>query len=160
MAATLIREATQEDVPLVYTLVRELAAFERLSGEVKATEEGLRAALFGERRFIEAVIAESGGEAVGFATFFHNFSTFVGKPGLWVEDIFVRPKFRGQGHGKLLFRALAGIASTRGCGRMEWSALDWNETAIGLYLEFGARKLDEWLMYRLDEAGISRLAGG
>jgi len=160
MAEYTIRAARREDVPTVLALVRELATYERLEHEIKVTAAGLEAAMFGERRYIEAVIAEAAGEAVGYASYFHNFSTFVGKPGLWVEDIFVRPGLRGRGYGRALFQALAKIAEERGCGRLEWSALDWNEAAIGFYLEFGARKMDEWTMFRLDENAISRLARG
>jgi len=158
--ACTIRPAVEADIPLVLALIRDLAAYERLSHQVVATEAGLHAAMFGARPVAEALIAESAGAAVGYALFFHNFSTFTGKPGLWVEDIFVRTAERGRGYGRALFQALARVAHERDCGRMEWSALDWNEAAIGFYLEFGARKLDEWTMFRLDESGISRLAGG
>ena len=155
-----IREATEQDVPLLLGLIRELAAYERLADQVHATEAGLRDAMFGERRTAEAVIAEVGVEPIGYGLFFHNFSTFTGKPGLWVEDIFIRPAFRARGHGRALFRALAAIAQERGCGRMEWSALDWNSSAIGFYLGFGARRMDEWTIFRLDEAGVAKLAKG
>jgi len=155
-----IRPATPPDIPALYRLVQELAAYERLTHEVRATEDSLRQAMFGDRVYLEAVIAESAGETVGYASYFHNYSTFVGKPGLWIEDIFVRPALRGKGHGRALFQSLANIAQQRGCGRLEWSALDWNEAAVGFYLEFGARKLDEWTMFRLDETGIAKLAGG
>ena len=160
MGECTIRKAEREDVPLVLGLVKELASYERLSHEVKVTASALETAMFGERRFIEAVLAEAVGQPVGYASFYHNFSTFNGKPGMWVEDIFVLPTQRGRGYGRALFRALAKIAEERGCGRLEWSALDWNEAAITFYLEFGARKLDEWTMFRLDENGIARLARG
>jgi len=153
-----IREATSADVPVILSLIKGIAEYEKLLHEVVATEEGLRDALFGERRHAEVLLAESGAEVLGFALFFHNFSTFVGRPGVYIEDVFVWPEHRGRGIGKALFDRIAQIAHERNCGRLEWNVLDWNEPAIGFYQSLGARPLDEWTMYRLDEEGIRGLA--
>lgn len=145
-----IRLATAADVPLLLTLIRGLADYEKLLHEVEATEEALRATLFGERPAAEAVIATSEtGEPAGFALFFTNYSTFLAKPGLYLEDLFVKPEFRGRGIGKALLTYLAQLANTRGYGRMEWSVLDWNAPAIAFYESFGARRLREWQICRL-----------
>lgn len=154
-----IREAAPADVPLVATLIRELAQYERLLHEVTMTEERLRTALFGPRPYAEVVIAEGeGGEALGFALFFHNFSTFLGLPGIYLEDLFVRPAHRGGGTGRALLAYLARLARERGCGRLEWSVLDWNEPAIGFYRRLGAEPNDEWTVYRLTGDALERLA--
>ncbi len=159
-ATITIRSATPDDVTAILDLIKALAEYERLLHTVTATEEQLAETLFGGRRYAEVFLAESGGEAIGFALFFHNYSTFVGKPGIYVEDVFVRPEYRGKGVGKALFRTVASVAHERDCGRMEWSVLNWNEPAIGFYRRIGARSLDEWTLYRLDEEGIEELAGG
>ncbi len=160
MAETLIREATEQDVPLILALIRELADYERLSHEVVATENGLRDSLFGERRYAEVLIAEHGGEAAGFALFFHNFSTFLGRPGLYLEDLYVRPAFRSAGIGKELLVRLASLAKRRGCGRLEWWVLDWNEPAVGFYRSIGAEPMDDWTVYRVSGPALEELASG
>ncbi len=157
---TTIRSATANDVPLIMQFIAELAEYERLAHAVVATEEDLRTALFGGRAMAEVVLAESNGEAVGFALFFHTFSTFVGRPGLYLEDLYVRPAMRGQGVGRLLLKHLAGIAVERGCGRFEWSVLDWNEPAIGFYKRLGAVPMDEWTVYRMSGEALLALAEG
>jgi GNAT superfamily N-acetyltransferase len=128
---TKVREASAEDVPLILTMIRELAEYEHLSHEVVATEDSLREWLFGEIPVAEVVIAEHGEEVVGFALFFHNFSTFLGRPGIYLEDLYVRLSFRGRGLGKAMLAHLAKLAKERGCGRLEWSVLDWNEPSTG-----------------------------
>ncbi len=158
MACT-IREAVESDVPLIASLIRELADYERLLHEVRLTEEGLRAALFGERRYADVAIAEGpDGEPLGFALFFSSFSTFLGRPGIYLEDLFVRPEHRGAGVGRALLRYLARVAEARGCGRLEWAVLDWNEPAIGFYRRLGARPTTGWKVYRLDGEALERLA--
>jgi GNAT superfamily N-acetyltransferase len=152
------RFATAEDVPLILAMIRELAEYERLSHEVVADEALLRQSLFGDRRVAEVIIAEEHGEPLAFALFFHNFSTFVGRPGIYLEDIYVRPPARGRGIGKALLVLLAKIAVERGCGRMEWSVLDWNEPAIGFYRKLGATTMDEWTVFRLAGPALEGLA--
>jgi len=158
VAGARIREAIEEDVPLILSLIRELAEYEKLSDEVVATEDGLRDSLFGERRYAEVLIAEHDGAPAGFALFFHNFSTFLGKPGLYLEDLYVKPAFRGAGVGKKLLVRLAGLAMGRGCGRLEWWVLDWNEPAHRFYRSLGARPQEEWTVWRLDGDQLPRLA--
>ena len=153
------RFATAEDVSLILAMIRELAEYERLSHEVVADEALLRQSLFGDRRVAEVIIAEEYGEPLAFALFFHNFSTFVGRPGIYLEDIYVRPPARGRGIGKALLVLLAKIAVERGCGRMEWSVLDWNEPAIGFYRKLGATTMDEWTVFRLAGPALEGLAG-
>lgn len=155
-----IRPATEDDVPLILQFIRELAAYERLSREVVATEEMLRESLFGERRVAEVLLSYSGDESAGFALFFHNFSTFLGRPGIYLEDLYVRPEFRGAGIGKALLTRLAELAEERGCGRLEWSVLDWNEPAIGFYGSIGAEAMDDWTVYRVSGDALKRLASG
>jgi GNAT superfamily N-acetyltransferase len=150
--------ATAADVPTILRLVRELAEFERLLDQVRATEEQIRAALFGARPYAEVLIARVDGEVAGFALFFHNFSTFLAKPGIYLEDLYVRPKFRGGGCGAALLRRLATTAVERGCGRLEWSVLNWNQRAIDFYKSLGAEPLDEWTMYRVTGEALARLA--
>jgi GNAT superfamily N-acetyltransferase len=152
-----IRPATAADVPTILALISELAAFERLSHEVVATEDGLREALFGARPGAEVVIGQLDGEVVGFALFFPNFSTFLGRPGMYLEDLFVRPKFRGQGHGEQLLRHLARICLERNYGRLEWSVLDWNQRAIDFYKALGARPMDEWTVFRVTGEALAKL---
>ena len=153
-----IRPATAADVPLVRTLIEGLAAYERLRHECHATDELLHAALFGERPYAEVVIAEHRGETAGFALFFHNFSTFLTRPGIYLEDLFVRPEHRGHGVGKALLGHLASLAVARGCGRLEWAVLDWNESAIGFYRKLGAVPQDEWTVYRVTGDALNELA--
>src|SRR5438477_12357260 len=158
MEKFMIRPATVVDVPVILELIRSLATYERAPNEVTATEEGLRDVLFGAKPAAEVLLAFEDGTAVGFAVFFHNFSTWLGLPGLYLEDLFVRPEHRGKGYGRALLVDLAKIARDRGCGRMEWAVLDWNEPAIQFYRTLGAMPLDEWTVYRLTRDGIARLA--
>jgi GNAT superfamily N-acetyltransferase len=159
LSAVTVRAATAADMPLVLAFIRELAVYERLEHLVVATEADLAAALFGARPYAEVMFACLDGREVGFALFFHNFSTFLGKPGIYLEDLFVRPEFRGRGVGKRLLAWLAGTALERGCGRLEWAVLDWNEPSIGFYKGLGAVALDEWKTFRLTGAALERLAG-
>ena len=154
-----IRAAVEEDTPLILRLVKELAEYEELSHEVVATEDSLRRSLFGERCFAEALIGEVEGEPAGFALFFHDFSTFLGRPGIYLEDLYVRPEFRGSGLGRALLVYLARLALERGCGRLEWSVLDWNEPAIGFYKSVGAVPLDGWTGYRVTGEALEQLSG-
>jgi len=159
MAGQRIRDAAEADVPLIATLIRELAEYERLLDSVSMTEERLRSALFGPHRYAEVAIAEDDkGEPLGFALFFHNFSTFRGLPGIYLEDLFVRPAHRGLGVGRALLQHLARLTRARNCGRLEWSVLDWNETAIGFYRRLGALPNDGWTVYRLDGEALALLA--
>lgn len=145
----MIRAATLNDLETICGLIRELAEYERLSHEVHFDEKQIGEYLFGTRRFAEVLLTEEAGSVVGFALFFHNFSTFVGKPGIYLEDLYVQPEHRGKGHGKTLLAAVAALAVERGCGRMEWSVLDWNEPAIKFYESLGAAAMDNWTTYRL-----------
>jgi GNAT superfamily N-acetyltransferase len=154
-----IRPARPDDAETLVALIRELAAYEKLEDQARAAPEALRRDLFGPRPFAEALVAEVDGGPAGFALFFHNYSTFRGQPGLYLEDLFVRPEHRGLGIGKALLASLARIAVERGCGRLEWSVLDWNEPSIGFYRSLGARPMDEWTIYRLDDEPLARLAG-
>ena len=153
-----IRPATPQDVALILRFVRELAEFEREPDAVKATEESLNHALFGERS-AEAVIAEQDGEPMGFALFFHNFSTWTGRKGLYLEDLYVTPEARGSGVGTALLRHLAGITLDRDCGRFEWAVLNWNTPAIDFYTAMGAESLDEWRIRRVTGDALVKLAG-
>jgi GNAT superfamily N-acetyltransferase len=153
-----IRPATADDVPLIRALIGELAEYERLADAAVATDDNLHAQLFGAQPAAEVLIGEVDGEAAGFALFFHNFSTFLGKRGLYLEDLFVRPTFRGSGLGKHLMATLARIAVQRDCGRFEWSVLDWNEPAIGFYRTLGAVGMDEWTVQRLEGDALRALA--
>jgi len=153
-----IRPARVEDVPVVLELIRELATYERAPDEVTATEEQLVDVLFGERPAAEVLLAFEGKSPIGFAVFFHNFSTWLGRPGLYLEDLFVKPEKRGKGYGRALLVALAKIARDRACGRMEWAVLDWNEPAIKFYRALGAKPMDEWTVFRLTRDGIAELA--
>jgi GNAT superfamily N-acetyltransferase len=147
------------DIGTIEELIRALAEYERMADEVVMNAELLRKALFGERPYAEVLIAEADGEAVGFALFFHNFSTFLGRPGIYLEDLFVKPEHRGGGFGKALLKRLAEIAVERDCGRMEWAVLDWNEPSIGFYKKLGARPNDEWTVFRLTGDALRNLAG-
>ena len=153
-----IRAATREDVPIILQLIRDLAEYERAPGEVTTTEEQLADVLFGERRAAEVLLAFENDAPVGFAVFFQNFSTWLGQPGLYLEDLFVKPEARGKGYGRSLLVHLAKIARDRGCGRMEWAVLDWNEPAIQFYRALGATPMDEWTVFRLKRQGIAKLA--
>lgn len=153
-----IRLARPEDVPTILRLIRELAEYERAPDEVIATEAQLRESLFGAKPDAEVLIGEAGGTPVAFALFFHNFSTWMGRRGLYLEDLFVRPSERGRGYGRALLVRLAQIARERECGRMEWAVLDWNEPAINFYRKLGARPNDEWTIFRLTRDGIGALA--
>jgi GNAT superfamily N-acetyltransferase len=144
-----IRPAAASDLPAICGLIRELAEYERLAHAVRFDEQQLGEFLFGPRPFAEVLLAEETGTVVGFALFFHNFSTFVGRPGIYLEDLYVQPAHRGKGHGKSLLRAVAALAVERGCGRMEWSVLDWNQPAIKFYESLGAVALNDWTIYRL-----------
>jgi GNAT superfamily N-acetyltransferase len=155
-----VRFAAEDDVPLVLSFIKELAEYERLSHEVVATEETLRETLFGERRVAEVLLGCSDGSPVAFALFFHNFSTFLGRPGIYLEDLFVRPEHRGSGFGKEMLRHLARIAKERDCGRLEWWVLDWNEDAIRFYKSLGAVPMDEWTVYRVTGEALEGLADG
>ncbi len=152
-----IRPAAAADLPLIAALIRELAVYERLAHAVCFEEDVLGEHLFGARPMAEVVIAEADGLPQGFALFFHNFSTFEGKPGIYLEDLFVRPEARGAGLGKALLAHLAALAVERGCARLEWSVLDWNEPAIGFYRSLGAQPMDQWSVMRLDGSALARL---
>ncbi|GAO53998.1 GNAT family N-acetyltransferase [Novosphingobium sp. MD-1] len=152
-----IRPATPEDLPLIGAFIRELAEYEKLAHEVRFDEAVLGAKLFGPRPYAEVVIGEVDGAAQGFALFFHNFSTFEGRPGIYLEDLFVRPAARGAGLGKALLAHLAALAIERDCARLEWWVLDWNEPAIGFYKALGARPMDEWTVMRVDGEALARL---
>ena len=154
-----IRAARKEDCATILHFIRELAEYEKLLHAVVATEAELSRTLFGPRPGAEILIAEWQGTAAGFALFFPNYSTFLARPGIYLEDLFVLPQFRGNGIGLGLLRSLAKIAVDRDCGRLDWSVLDWNEPAIRFYLGIGARALDDWTQYRLDGASLRRMAG-
>lgn len=154
-----IRQATPTDLPLIAGFIRELAEYERLAHAVAFDEAELGRFLFGERAYAEVLIAEDSdaGEAVGFALFFHNFSTFLGRPGIYLEDLFVRPAARGRGYGKALLVRLAQLALERGCGRVEWAVLNWNRPSIEFYEALGARPNDDWTVYRLSGEALQAL---
>ena len=154
-----IRSATEQDVPVIHRFIRDLAVYERLEHEMVATDEDLLKTLFGERRYAEVVFACVDGDPVGFALFFHNYSTFLGKPGIYLEDLFVRPEARGRGIGKRLLAWLAQATVERDCGRLEWSVLDWNEPSIAFYRNLGAVLKDEWQIFRLTGDALQSLAG-
>ena len=153
-----IRPAHVNDVPIILQLIRDLAHYERAPDEVVATEEQLADVLFGERPVAEVLLAFERGSPVGFAVYFYNFSTWLGRPGLYLEDLFVRPEKRGKGYGRSLLVELARIARDRGCGRMEWAVLNWNEPAIKFYRALGAKPMDEWTVFRLTRDEIAGLA--
>jgi GNAT superfamily N-acetyltransferase len=157
-AGLVLRAAEPGDCAMVLEFIRELAEYEGLAQEVVASQEILARSLFGARPAAEVVLAFLDGEAVGFAVFFHNFSTFLGQAGLYLEDLFVRPPARGKGVGRSILRYLARLAVDRGCGRMEWWVLDWNTTAIDFYDGLGAEAMDEWTVYRLSGDDLDRLA--
>ncbi|HEV8318499.1 MAG TPA: GNAT family N-acetyltransferase [Vicinamibacterales bacterium] len=153
-----VERATEDDVGLILRMIKGLADYEQLSHEVVATESGLRESLFGRRPAAEVIIGYAGQVPVGFAVFFHNFSTFLGRPGMYLEDLFVVPEWRNQGFGRRLLACVATIAVERGCGRMEWSVLDWNEPARRFYRGLGARAMDEWTVFRLTGDALRQVA--
>lgn len=153
-----IKPATEADVPLILAFIKKLAVYEKLAHKVVATEAGLRASLFGARRAAEVVIGYYQSEPVCFALFFHNFSTFLGQAGIYLEDLYVDEAQRGKGFGKALLIYLAKLAQARGCGRLEWSVLNWNEPAINFYRSLGAAPMDEWRVYRVSGAALENLA--
>ena len=157
MSEVAFRMAAEQDIPLILEFIRDLAEYEGMLDQVAADEDLLRRELFEQHR-AEVLFAVVKGQEVGFALFFHNFSTFLGRAGLYLEDLFVRPECRGKGYGKALMRQLARIARERGCGRMEWWCLDWNRPSIAFYQSLGARAMDEWTVYRLTAADLERLA--
>ena len=154
-----IAPAVAEDTPLIMEFIRELATYEKLADQVTADETDLRTTLFGPCPAAEVLIARVAGEPAGFALYFPNYSTFLGRPGLYLEDLYVRPEHRGRGVGGALLRRLARLASERGCGRFEWAVLDWNETAINVYRRLGARPQSEWTVWRVDGDALDELAG-
>ena len=160
MSEIQIRRATPDDVPLILAFLRELATYEKLAHEVVATDVDMDAALFGERPVVETVIATLDGEPVGYALFFPTFSTFLGKPGLYLEDLYVRPAARGFGVGRSLLEHLARLTVERGWGRLEWAVLDWNEPSIEFYKKMGARPMSEWTVFRLAGERLNSLALG
>lgn len=153
-----ITPATVADVPLVLRFIKALAEYERMTDQVVATEESVRESLFGGRPSAEAAIARVNGDPVGFAVWFYNYSTFLSRPGLYLEDLFVLPECRGRGVGRALLQHLARVAVSRGCGRLEWAVLDWNDLAIRFYLSLGAQPMSEWTVYRLTGDSLKRLA--
>jgi GNAT superfamily N-acetyltransferase len=158
MMTVRIERATERDVPTILQMIRDLAVYERMSDQVVATEDGLRKALFDGTRDAEVILAFADDQPAGFALFFHNFSTFLGRRGLYLEDLFVKPEFRGAGIGKRLLVELARIAVERGCGRFEWSVLDWNAPAIGFYQKLGAVAMDDWTIFRVSGDALTRLS--
>lgn len=154
-----IRPAMRGDVPVILELIRGLAEYERLAHECVATEAALTATLFGDRPQAEVLIALADGTPAGFALFFSNYSTFLAKPGIYLEDLFVKPAFRGRGIGKVLLGRLAALAVSRGCGRLEWSVLDWNADAIRFYESLGAKAMEEWTVFRVTGSALAQLAG-
>ena len=156
----LIRPATKSDVPIILSFIKMLAEYERLSHEVSATEESLRQTLFGRRRTAEVAIGYFKREAVGFVLFFHNYSTFLGRPGIYIEDLFVHEAYRRRGFGQALLRYVARIAAERSCGRLEWSVLDWNQPAVEFYRKLGAIPMNEWTVFRVTGNDLEKLAAG
>ena len=159
MSQVEFRRAEEKDAALILRFIRELAAYEKLDGQVVATEELLREWIF-EKGKAEVLFPLEKGVEVGFALFFHNFSTFLGRAGLYLEDLYIRPEHRGKGYGKATLQKLARIAVERGCGRLEWSCLDWNKPSIDFYLSLGAEPMEEWTVYRLSGEKLSRMAAG
>lgn len=157
MKNTEIRFATERDIALILDFIKDLAEYEKMSDLVVADETMLREWIF-EKKKAEVIFAMEDGKEVGFALFFHNFSTFLGRAGIYLEDLYVKPDYRGHGHGKALIKKLAAIACERGCGRLEWSCLDWNKPSIDFYLSLGAQQMNEWTVYRFEGKGLAALA--
>ena len=157
MAELTFRSASRGDTPLILSFIRSLAEYEKMADQVVATEELLAQEIF-DRHGAEVIFAMEGGEEVGFALYFYNFSTFLGRVGLYLEDLFIKPEHRGKGYGKALLQQLAKIASSRGCGRMEWWCLDWNKPSIDFYLSLDAEPMSDWTVYRLSGDTLSALA--
>jgi GNAT superfamily N-acetyltransferase len=153
-----IRPLTRREVPVLLKLVRELARFERLEHEIQATVRSLNASLFGRNRVACALLARCDGEPAGYAIYYFTFSSFVGRRGLWLDDLYVRPEFRGKGLGRALLQAVAKVGAKQNCGRFEWTALDWNKRALDFYRRLGAAVMDEWVFLRLNSRGLRRLA--
>jgi GNAT superfamily N-acetyltransferase len=154
----MIRTGTEEDAPVIFSLIKELAEYEHLSHEVVASVDDIRETLFGERPFAETLIGEYQGLPISFALFFYNFSTFLGKPGIYLEDLYVQPEQRGKGFGSEMLAHIATLAKERNCGRFEWSVLNWNTPAIRTYEKLGATPMKEWILYRLSGGALDRLA--
>ncbi|MGD8260738.1 MAG: GNAT family N-acetyltransferase [Desulfobacterales bacterium] len=154
-----IRPATENDVPVILALIKELAEYEKLSHEVSATVDNINSSMFGERAYAESLIGVLEGNPISFALFFHNYSTFLGKPGIYLEDLYVKPQHRGNGFGRKMLAYLARLAKERNCGRFEWSVLNWNAPAIRAYEKLGAKPMNEWILYRLTGNALDRLAG-
>lgn len=152
-----LRFATREDISIIFGFIKELAEYENLLHEVKATEEGLTESIFDKER-AEVIIGEYNGQAIGMALFFYNYSTFLGKAGIYLEDLYIQPKYRGEGLGKIMLSYLAKLCKERDCGRLEWSCLDWNEPSIAFYKSLGAVPMDEWTVYRLTGDSLEKLA--
>lgn len=155
--SAILKPATLEDIPVLFQLIQALAEYEKLSHEVSGSAENLKQHLFGNPSYIEAILAEVEGKAVGFALFFHNYSTFLTQPGIYLEDLFVLPEYRRQGIGKALITHVAELAVSRGCGRLEWSVLDWNQPAIDFYEKIGAKILPDWRICRVTGASLAAL---
>jgi GNAT superfamily N-acetyltransferase len=153
-----VKSATESEVPVIFSFIKKLAEYERLSAEVVATEELLRDTLFGQRRTAEVAIGYLETKPVGFVLFFHNYSTFLGKPGLYIEDLFVDEDYRRRGYGRELLLHVARLARERGCGRLEWAVLDWNQPAIGFYQKLGASPMSEWTVFRITGKSLDELA--
>ncbi|MCG3161256.1 MAG: hypothetical protein JMDDDDMK_02407 [Acidobacteria bacterium] len=153
-----IKAATASDAPVILSFIKKLAVYEKLADEVTATEDTLRETLFGERRYAEVIIGYHRGEPAGFALFFHNYSTFLGRPGIYLEDLYVDEQHRGKGFGKALLAHLARLTKERNCGRLEWSVLDWNEPSINFYKSLGARPMDDWTIFRVTGEALDKLA--
>ncbi len=153
-----IKAATASDAPVILSFIKKLAVYEKLADEVTATEDTLRETLFGERRYAEVIIGYHRNEPVGFALFFHNYSTFLGRPGIYLEDLYVDEQHRGKGFGKALLAHLARLTKERNCGRLEWSVLDWNEPSINFYKSLGARPMDDWTIFRVTGEALDKLA--
>ena len=154
----MIRTGTEEDAPVIFSLIKELAEYEHLAHEVVASVDDIRRTLFGERPFAETLIGEYGGLPISFALFFYNFSTFIGKPGICLEDLYVQPEHRGKGFGSKMLAHIAALARERNCGRFEWSVLNWNTPAIRTYEKLGATPMKDWILYRLSGETLDRLA--
>ena len=154
----MIRAGAEEDAPVIFSLIKELAEYEHLAHEVAASVDDIRKTLFGERPFAETLIGENDGLPISFALFFYNFSTFLGKPGIYLEDLYVQPEHRGKGFGSKMLAHIAALAKERNCGRFEWSVLNWNTPAIRTYEKLGATPMKEWILYRLSGGALDRLA--